>query len=507
MLILINASFLAISLYLNTHTYINWDVSWLLETTKRLLAGGTYAQHFLETNPPLILFLYTIPVVLSGYIGSLTSNFLIFIYAICLLSLILSYRILQPLMQADRLGLMLFCSALVCCELIVPCYEFGQREHLTFLFIIPYVLLLASINTSLYPLYLRYTAGLLAGIGFAIKPHFLIPLIFIWCWELFKKRDLRGCISIENGCIVVVMSMYLLATLIITPDYFSFILPIVFKFYLTFNEPLFNLMTYPWSNLFYIVMLLGLWHLNQQQIPYRNLYEIILLCNLGFFLVFILGGRFFYYHFLISAAFSILLLILNIQYIYQKISTQSILSKFKYLHLSLPILAVFYFLSTFIDLDLRKLEHDYLGPVHPLLKAFETINQGPYAVFSIYMDPNTSLMTYSHLHSSTRFGQFWLLPTIAQLEQNGQLALAQEGKELLYQLLITDFLVNPPFIVVVDNTDPNEIIDGRRLNYLQFFLKDARFKTIWRNYHLAQRIETALGNYDIYTLAPQLMSS
>ncbi len=500
LLILMTSCFLVISLWMTTQTYINWDVSWLLEATRRLLSGGSYSQNFIETNPPLILFLYAIPVLLTSWMGNLVSNFLIFIYAISLLSLGLSYFLLKRIMTNDVSIRILFFWGLVFCELVLPSYEFGQREHLTFLLIMPYLLLISSINALHFPWYLRFTAGLMAGIGFSIKPHFLIPLILILSWKLCKNRNLLSCLVIENGCLFGVMFCYLMACFIITPDYFSFILPLIFKFYLVYKESMFNMLTHQWSIVFYIIMLLGIIQFNQKHFPYRNLYQLLMLTSFGFFLVFIIGGHFFYYHFVIVASILILLLMFNIHFIAQRSIKKAMISKIEYLNIFLVGFCLFFLLNVVIDCNLGIIKRDAEGPTRRLIMALQNINRGPFVVFSNYVAPNSSLLTYSQLRSSTRLHQFWLLPGIAKLEQDGKLSLAEEGKNLLRQIIIQDLLLDPPYIIVVDETDPPIIIDGEVLNYLHFLLKDSKFKKIWHNYCFSLRVSSPFGNYAIYTL-------
>ena len=500
LLLLTTLCFLVISLCMTTQIYLNWDVSWLLEATRRLLSGGSYSQNFMENNPPLILFLYAIPVIVTSCIGNLVSNFLIFIYAISLLSLSLSYFLLKRIMTNDASSRNLFFLGLVFCELILPSYEFGQREHLTLMLIMPYLLLTSLINTFHLSRYLRFTIGFMAGIGFAIKPHFLIPLILILSWKLYKNRSLQQFFIIENECLFGVMLLYLVACFIITPDYFSFILPLVFKFYLGYKEPMFNLLTHQWSIVFYIIMFLGFIQLNQKHFPYRDLYQLLMLTNFGFFLVFILGGHFFYYHFVVVAAISILLLMLNVQLIVQRIRKKTIISPIEYLNIPLVGVCLLFLLNVVVDCTLWIIKRNADGPTRQLITAFQKINHGPFVVFSNYVAPNASLLTYTQLRSSARLHQFWLLPGIAQLEHDGKLGLAEEGKNLLRQIVTQDLLSDPPYIIVVDETDPPLIIDGKTLNYLHFLLQDPQFRKIWSNYSLKSRISSEFGNYAIYTL-------
>src|SRR3990167_10746289 len=50
---------------IQAHLLLNWDVSWLMLETGRLLRGGKYVTDFFEINPPLILYLYIPPVILN----------------------------------------------------------------------------------------------------------------------------------------------------------------------------------------------------------------------------------------------------------------------------------------------------------------------------------------------------------------------------------------------------------------------------------------------------------
>lgn len=500
LLILICSFFLAINLCLTTQTYICGDASWLMEASKRLLAGGSYSHSFIETNPPLILFIYAIPVLLTSWIGSLASNFLLFIYGIIALSLMVCYAMLKRLMPNDRVALILFFSGLAFSDLIVPVHEFGQREHLTLLLIMPYLLMSSSLNTSAFPARLRYTVGLMAGIGFAIKPHFLVPLCLILSWQVFKKRGVLSCFNIENVSLFAIMFLSWLAALIITPDYFSFMLPLVFKFYLPFKVPLSKLLTHQWTILFYFVIVLGAIQLQRKKISNRNLYELLMLSNVGFFLVFILGGHFYYYHFLIVAALSVLLLMLNIKSLLEQIKTKSELSTLDYLNIAVTGFSLFFIIEGLYQLNVTKLKRDSEGPIPQLIKTFETINRGPYVVLSNHMDPNASLMTYTKLRSSMRLPLFWILPSIGILQEQGDLVLADEGKTLLRQILIEDLLTDRPYIIIVPKRDLPIIVDGQILNYLDFFLEDTRFKTLWKQYQLRKTIESQMGDYAIYTL-------
>ncbi len=60
------------------------DVGSLLYDTKLMLGGGTYVTDFMETNPPMIFYLYS-PVVILGKLFSLNLTLLFRIYVLVLI--------------------------------------------------------------------------------------------------------------------------------------------------------------------------------------------------------------------------------------------------------------------------------------------------------------------------------------------------------------------------------------------------------------------------------------
>src|SRR5688500_14785421 len=70
----------------------SWDVSWLAEASRRLLAGGNYTNDFFENNPPLILYLYAPAVLLSQWLDiHIITAMRMYMYVIASLSLYLCY--------------------------------------------------------------------------------------------------------------------------------------------------------------------------------------------------------------------------------------------------------------------------------------------------------------------------------------------------------------------------------------------------------------------------------
>lgn len=493
------------SIFCQMNFYINWDNSWQLEAASRLLAGGSYSQHFIESNPPLSLYLYSLPVLLNSWIGSLSLSFFIFIYGLIILSLSLSYSLLKTLIPTPQ-RLMQFMLGLAFCELLLPSFEFGQREHLCFILIFPYLLVCAlrcnQQKIMATPLYL---SSLMAGIGFAIKPHFLIPLIFIVLWVAWKKGSIKSFFYRENIGLFLIMLLYLISVFIITPDYIYFILPLVYHFYLNYDKTAFSvlLVQIPVIISFISLILAGLQLRQKNGSYYSNLMQILIVANLGFLLIYLLQAQAWYYHLIPTLSLSFLLLLINSTLIFQRISTEKPYPIKLYINLALTIACLTQLISFIFGLSIthidRKLSTE--SYINQIMNSVKKINQGPFMVLSTSMEPNASLLHYTKLHSSARMNCYWLLPGIIHLEKTADtkaIEQAKQGRLLLQNIIIEDIKRDPPHIILIDESKEKYYLGNSSFDYLIFLKQNPEFRELWKQY----RFKTKVNDYAIYVHHP-----
>src|SRR3990167_1936404 len=174
---------------------LNGDVSYLIYLSKEMLSGKTYGSPgFLETNPPLIFFLYLPVVFLENYISFKQSSlfhFLNFVF-----------------------------------PFIFSCaYELENKKNSP-----PLALLI----------------GVMAGFGFSMKPYFLFSFVFIECYFVFKRGRFFSWIRPESVCILTMMIAYLMSVILFFPRYFIIILPLVKTFYfIAIKEPWWEVLISP----------------------------------------------------------------------------------------------------------------------------------------------------------------------------------------------------------------------------------------------------------------------
>lgn len=159
---------------------ISADTGWLLYVTERVLEGARLYHDLLEVNPPVIIGLKLPIVAVAGSLGiTPAAGFPLYVGGITAASLAVGCRIANVAdcsRQVTRRLLLVFLMALF----FLSGSHFGQREHLFFILSFPYVMLaglrrpgfVVSAGTA-------SMAGILAGVGFALKPHFLILWITV----------------------------------------------------------------------------------------------------------------------------------------------------------------------------------------------------------------------------------------------------------------------------------------------------------------------------------------
>ena len=155
---------------------LNHDVGAVLAFSQRWLGGEHLYTDLIDVNPPLIFVLNLVPAAVAAWTGLDGTRAL-------QLSLLaygaLAWRIgwLVRDRPAEGPAERAFLDVLPALVLLGAGYDFGQREHLMAIGALPYLLCAARRAEGKAPGG-RFGAALLAGVAFALKPHFLaIPCL------------------------------------------------------------------------------------------------------------------------------------------------------------------------------------------------------------------------------------------------------------------------------------------------------------------------------------------
>lgn len=199
---------------------ITHDCGLLLHAAQRMLDGNVPYVDFLEQNPPLIYYLFAIPVWGARTIGANPIPAYLGMFWLLIVASTLSVRrllamasdVLSPLTR----GLMLLSFVVASeCTLLAP--DFGQREHGFAIAFVPLLVLrwlayredAADVPAVKASTIFRILIGLCAGVGVALKHHFVLMWIGIEFACVVRDRRWRKLIAPETLAAGSVLVVYL----------------------------------------------------------------------------------------------------------------------------------------------------------------------------------------------------------------------------------------------------------------------------------------------------------
>src|SRR5690606_1824158 len=126
---------------------------------------------------------------------------------------------------------------------VYPNAMFAQREHIMLVLTMPY-LLVASGRADGEDLTtrLKIVTGVMAGFGFAMKPYFLAIPLFVELYVLSQRGLRRSLADPAPWSVLGVCVAHALFAVIVTPEYFTVVLPLARAFYSEVRQ-------YPWTDL------------------------------------------------------------------------------------------------------------------------------------------------------------------------------------------------------------------------------------------------------------------
>jgi hypothetical protein len=123
--------------------------------------------------------------------------------------------------------------------------DFGQREHISVLTFLPYVALLsrrAQNNLKNISFVLEFCIGVMAGIGFALKPYYVIIALLGLGYLWFKKQRSWLSWGEAYGAICVCV-LYSIVVFVYSPQYLTDVIPFISKVYWGFEDSMLTVLS------------------------------------------------------------------------------------------------------------------------------------------------------------------------------------------------------------------------------------------------------------------------
>jgi hypothetical protein len=480
------------------------DQMWLLYAARLMLHGSPiYGPEIFETNPPLILWMSTVPAAIGSLthlpdtaVGKLLALAVEFgIGALCLRLLGLT----RPALS--RATLCFFAFVYVTVVAVMPARDFGQRDHFLVLFLLPYVFAAAgrAEGIRIAPA-LAALVGALALCGVVLKPHHILVFAAIEISLLFHKR--AKLLRPELLAAVVSGLLFLLAVRLFAPRYLAVIVPLDRDTYWAYGAQPFLQLLRDSIQLHLLAALDLALILFAGSRKTTALSRMLFTAGIAATLAFHLQGTGWYYQQLpaltfLSFALAFLLL--------DRAEPLKLPAWSPKAAAALTLIALA--LTTHFMDDPFTAERSF--PVDtPAPSLFAGIAPGtPVMTISVTVDDTIQPIYKYHLVLAGRGPALVLLPAILRAEDPadpasrrlppGRLA---ELDRLQHQFMVEDLNRWHPQLILVERCqDPAvhcQVLENRHDNLLAWFERDPAFAAIFAHYRLIR----SAGAYDAYTL-------
>lgn len=447
--------------------------------------GGVYRETVV-IQTPIVHYFFSIPVLVSQYFGWFLPNtafvvFFVVVYGCLLLSIGLFLAL--PLFENKRMrwGMSLVLAYLFFVfPLLVPHSDFstfGLREHLFCVMVTPYIFcsLLPEKYRShdVWYIMLRMGIGVLAMVGCAMKPHFLIVFIAIEIGLACCFRSLRYGLRIEAITFVVLTIIYYGWWWMGYPECFA-----VSKYYreiyegYTSSHAVFSL--WGWFVIAGVALLTMYYFLQPSEITFFSLIGSI---TVGCVIVALLQPTamayqkmpFFFFLFLGGA-------VLGLYYIERLMFLWlGIVSCVMYMAASPAIYFPRY--ERYIYNIMDEVGTDITG---------KTVMPLSGSIYPIY-----TIMLYQHASMLSPMWFFMHIPVsyMEDIEVNGKKVSYHSPEEMdvterfFHEAIIKQFMESPPEIVWVERRERKQAMQGALFDILAYLKADPRFEVMWKKHY------------------------
>ena len=497
--------FIALSIcayFIHINFYLHKDLAIITHTAAQILQGQTYAHHIFEPNPPLIFYLHAIPVLIS----SITGIKLIYVFRLAIIGLIaislrydracLKYFLFtsapKKIENDHLLNKMSFAIAFVL--LFLPANAFGQREHIYFILTLPYVLLaLCRLNQDSIPFHIALVIGIMAGIGFSIKPFFLSTLLVLEGWLIYKERRLWVCLRIEMVITLTIIILYGIGIAVFYPAYITKVLPLWTPYYRGITHSLIILLTAPLFLWCCSPILLSFY--DEPNEPYLPLQQVFIVGIVGSLISHLIPQVNWYYHILPAVSFACLYFAVKIKkthFLDCRLSNRIVT-----MLINAFITGVIFFLPIQNSLIRTIDEIKYFHSSNPEKKIISLFENNP---------KHNSYMFLSMTHNLCRLEYYSTAPYVGSISsciweylRLGKYTDSFKARQrsLGLKIITEDIHTHQPEFIIIDSASALNYLK-QSINYPLEYSKSPSFRSEWSHYTYLSNID----HYKIYQRQP-----
>jgi hypothetical protein len=365
----------------------------------------------------------------------------------------------------------------------------------------PYFLLVSlRLNHGKIPTFPALGIGLLAGLGFSIKPFFLFAFGLVELYYMLVQPYSRKCslswIRAETLIILGVLILYLIFIYLFHPNYIQTVVPLAARFYYqSYSLPLQYVILNPL--IIYITFAPLLYFLLPAKNPYNKLSATLIMALIGFLLAYSVQQLPWYYHALpaFSIAIIVCALLLGLFITHHQFNQKEFLF--------VCFLGVFIFLCPFICIKQFYTRGIMLKQMtQPLVDELKAKEKNHFIYF-ISSSAAYMVSVFEHaevLHASRLQFLNWMHRYFRSYSAPIFSSQQQKDEQFFVTLLVEDIIKNKPDLIYVDQLKhPMLYGPGIQLDYIKILSRYPSFKRTWQAYHYWKTVEyPGVYKFDIY---------
>jgi len=489
-------------------TFARTDIAFMLYAAERVLGCARLYVDVVEINPPLVIALNLPAVLLARVLG--VSDILAYrALTIATLAGALGFAnwslrwILDPSGDTLRRRLVL---VLAFALFLAVGNDFGQREHLLVALALPYVLLaVGRVGGRAAPARPAVAAGVLAGIGLALKPHFLLVWAAVEGYAVWRLRARRP--SHEASGVAAFLAAYLAGVALLTPQYFRLVQLLGPAYFGFGHDPFLHvLVTAPGAAACYLALLACA--ALRREAKHSDLWTVLLVALAASFVAGAAQQKGWGYHFYPSGVFALALLALAVLDV-----RRPLVRPVKQVYAAVALAALGTGVLSSVGMGMSRVRHH--DPVRERERAqveelMAALRRHEPAGGSLYMlsytiESGFPLVNYSGVRWASRLPCLWIIEAVYQDQLHAPSPLRFHRRDqmgpaerYLSDAVYEDLTRYRPDILMVlrhARDSPENAI--RRVDYVAYFERDARIAEVLRRYRLAEEV----GQYLLYVRA------
>jgi hypothetical protein len=450
------ASVLGAVLFVALRSPLKDDIAWLLYVARRWMAGRELYIDVVEVNPPLIVWISAIPLEIARWLR-VDSQFVampVFIAGVlgCAwwTASLLSVR---GGIFAERMPVF---AAIGSALLILPAADLGQREHLLVAAFLPYLVLFARAldgkeapERGWAPVTAAVVAGVLAGLGCALKPRYAAVFAVLECLALTRGLRPWRIMPLAAGATLV---GYAGLVAILCPAYLRNAVPMALALYGATDAPFLALLMDSAMLLSGQVVAAGLLWLRRRSLADYSLMLTLVVFAATSTVVCFVDGKNWYYHRLPATVATVLALLLWT-------ATELVQRRWR---IRWPLVVAGLAVAVFCVSSIQRMEPEAVDAVEPRLTTvarlehiIRTEHARTYIAFSEWIALGFPVVNETGVTWASRFDSMWALK--GEVWRAGfDPAVAKEWP--IARWVAHDFIAGCPDIAVVDTRETTKYI-------------------------------------------------